>query len=319
MQQTQNSPLKKWPRHCLYLIILLLFVPHTGHGKDLLRFGILPVVDTLPLLVGQDAGTFSEQGIDLELISFQSALERDAALQAGKIDGYFGDILNTLLLIQSGQAVRILTTAFHTHPDHRMFGIAAAPKSGITSIEQLKGKDMAISRATIIEYVLDALLRSLDLPSDYVNKQEIKKMPIRLQMLLSNQISSALLPEPLLTLAESKGAHVIKDDRQLGVCLTVLAMDMTRVADQPTLPERFLKAYGAAVTRINQNPEAFKQIMVERTRFPMPVKDLYRVPVFPETAPPGHKDIMTTQDWLVQNGLLKKKIPYAQVVFQNEG
>ncbi|BBO81403.1 thiamine biosynthesis protein [Desulfosarcina ovata subsp. sediminis] len=315
MKAAQNRPSNKWPGNFLYLFILLFFVPHMSFAKDVLRFGVLPVVDTLPLLVGQDAGTFSDQGIDLELVSFQSALERDAALQAGKLDGYFGDILNTLLLIQSGQPVKILTTAFHTHPDHRMFGIASAPGSGIESMQQLKGKDVAISRATIIEYVLDALLRSLALPGDYVTKQEIKKMPIRLQLLLSSQISAALLPEPLLTLAESKGAHVIKDDRRLDACLTVLAMDMTHISDKPDLCKRFLKAYGAAVAKINQNPEAFKEIMVERTRFPMPVKDLYRVPVFPEIAPPSERDIMTTQDWLMQHDLLKEKIPYGQVVF----
>ena len=156
MKQPGHNALKKWLRQLLYLFILLLLVCQPGYAKDRLRFGILPVVDTLPLLVGQDAGTFSDQGIDLEVVSFQSALERDAALQAGKIDGYFGDILNTLLLVQSGQPVKILTTAFHTHPKHRMFGIATAPGSGITSIDQLKGKEMAISRATIIEYVLDA-------------------------------------------------------------------------------------------------------------------------------------------------------------------
>ena len=114
-------------------------------------------------------------------------------------------------------------------------------------------------------------------------------MPIRLQLLLSNQIPAALLPEPLLTLAQSKGAQVIKDDRQLDICLTVLAMDTTRVAEHPTLPERFLKAYGAAGAKINENPEAFKETLVKKTRFPMPVKDLYKVPVFPETAPPAEK------------------------------
>lgn len=316
MEQPHNRLFKTWPRPALVLIILLFFVPHPSFGNDVLRFGILPVVDTLPLLLGQNAGTFSDQGIDLELISFQSALERDAALQAGKLDGYFGDILNTLLLIQSGQQVKILTTAFHTHPDHRMFGIAVPPGSTVKSIDQLKGKDIAISRATIIEYVLDALLRSAKLPGDCVTKQEIKKMPVRLQMLLSSQISAALLPEPLLTLAQSKGALVIQDDRQLDVCLTVLAMDVTRSAHKPNLPERFLTAYGAAVAKINANPESYKKIMIERTRFPMPVKDLYKVPVFPETAPPAEKDIMATQDWLIAHGLLKQKIPYGQVVFQ---
>ena len=51
----------------------------------------------------------------------------------------------------------------------------------------------------------------------------------------------------------------------------------------------------------NRNPEAFKEIMVERTRFPKPVKDLYRVPVFPETSPPSEKDITATQDWTVMD------------------
>ena len=300
----------------LYLAVLLFFIPGTVFGKDLLRFGVLPVVDTLPLIVGQEDGTFSDQDIDLELISFQSALERDAALQAGKIDGYFGDILNTLLLIQSGEPLKILTAAFHTHPGHRMFGIAAAPDSGITTMDQLKGKDIAISRATIIEYVLDSLLRSLDLPGDYVTKQEIKKMPIRLQLLLSNQMAAALLPEPLLTLAESKGARVLVDDRGLDTCLTVLTMNTGKLADKPTLPERFLKAYGAAVSKINRDPEAFKETMVKRTRFPMPVKDLYKVPVFPEPAPPAEKDIMATEDWLIQNGLLKQKISYDTIVIR---
>ena len=316
MEKPENRTMTRWPGHFLILIMLLFPVPGTSYGKALLRFGVLPVVDTLPLLVGQEAGTFSDQGIDLELVSFQSALERDAALQAGKIDGYFGDILNTLLLIQSGKRVKILTTAFHTHPVHRMFGIAAAPGSGIENLQQLKGKEIAISRATIIEYVLDALLRSHELPSDYATKQEIKKMPIRLQLLLSSQISAALLPEPLLTLAEHKGARVIADDRKLDVCLTVLAMDMGRVGEKPDLPKRFLTAYGAAVAKINQHPEAYKGVMVERTRFPMVVKDLYQVPVFPETAPPSEKDVMDTQDWLIQNGLLKANIPYGQVVFQ---
>ena len=121
-----------------------------------------------------------------------------------------------------------------------------------------------------------------------------------------------------MTLAESKGARVIADDRRLDACLTILAMDTTRVADRPTMPKRFLKAYGAAVAKINQNPEAFKQVMVERTRFPMPVKDLYRVPVFPKPPPRRKKISRATQDWLMQNGLLKEKISYRQVVFQME-
>ncbi len=316
MKRPRNLGFKNRPGHCLWLIMLLIFMPAKGFGSDSLRFGVLPVVGTLPLLVGQEDGNFSDQGIDLELISFNSALEINAALQAKKIDGFFGDIFNALLLIQSGEPIKIINASSHTQPEHRSFGIVASPKSGIKTLEQLKDKDVAISRATIIEYMLDELLTSLDLSSDYVTKQEIKKIPIRLQLLLSSKISAAVLPEPLLTLTESKGAHVLTDDRHLEACLTILTMNTNRLAQTPTLAKRFLKAYADAVSKINQKPEAFKEIMVKRTRFPMPVKDLYKVPDFPEPALPTKEDITAKQNWLMKNGLLKKEIPYDRVVFQ---
>ena len=183
-------------------------------------------MDVLPLLVGQEKGLFEKEGIDLELIGFQSALERDAALQAGRLDGYFGDILNTVLLVQGGEKLKIIATAFHTHPRCRMFGIAVSPGAGITDPAKIQGKDVAISSATIIEFLLDQLLGIQSMRPRDVTKIEIKKIPIRLQMLLSGQVTAALLPEPLLTLAETHGATVILDDRQLDTALTVLAINL---------------------------------------------------------------------------------------------
>jgi len=35
-------------------------------------------------------------------------------MQAGQLDGYFGDLLNTVLLIQNGVPIRIVTVAYAT-------------------------------------------------------------------------------------------------------------------------------------------------------------------------------------------------------------
>ena len=283
-------------------------------GAERLRWGVLPVVDTLPLLVGEAQGFFQAQQIDLELVAFQSALERDAALQAGKLDGYFGDILNTVLLIQSGQRLRIITTAFHTQADDRMFGIAAGPQSRLATLRDLKGQTVAISRATIIEYLLERLLQAQGLAPDFVRTEEIKKIPIRLQMLLQGQVPAAVLPEPLLTLAESRGATVLLDDRRLDVTETVLAINTSRSAGERSVVKRFLTAYAAAVANINKNPEAFKTLLIERTRFPMPVKERYRVPRFPPVAPPPRQDISDTQQWLKDHKMVTELLPYDQIV-----
>jgi NitT/TauT family transport system substrate-binding protein len=133
-------------------------------------------------------------------------------------------------------------------------------------------------------------------------------------MLLADQVPAALLPEPLLTLAESKGAHVVADDRALDTSETILALDAGRMDADPTLADRFLTAYRQAVARINRDPEAYKTLLVERTRFPLPVKERFRVPVFPDPAPPAPRDVAAVQDWLEQNGLIEARLPYETIV-----
>ncbi len=298
-------------------ILLILAFPSVSSSREKLAFGILPVVDVLPLLVGQEKGFFEKQGIELELISFQSALERDAALQAGRLDGYFGDILNTVLLVQNGEQLKIIATAFHTQPQSRMFGIAVAPGSAISDPAGLTGKDVAISSATVIEYLLDQLLATRNMIPRDVTKQEIKKIPIRLQMLLSGQVTAALLPEPLLTLAETHGARVVLDDRELNMALTVLAVNLKKRPDISTLIPGFLKAYDASVDLINENPSAFKELLITKTQFPMAVKDKYPVPVFPARALPAEADVQAVQEWLLKNGLINTRVPYADMVISS--
>jgi NitT/TauT family transport system substrate-binding protein len=299
------------------LILLTLAFPAVSFSGEKLGFGILPVVDVLPLLVGLEKGLFEKEGIDLELINFQSALERDAALQAGGLDGYFGDILNTVLLMQSGEQLKIITTAFHTHPQCRMFGIAVAPGSGITDSSGIQGKSVAISSATVIEYLLDQLLATRNIRPGDVTKQEIKKIPIRLQMLLSGQVTAALLPEPLLTLAESSGARVVMDDRNLNTALTVLAVSLKNRPAITSLIPGFLKAYDAAVDTINANPSDFKELLITKTQFPPAVKDRYPVPVFPARTLPAEADVQAVQDWLLKNGMIKTRVPYADMVISS--
>lgn len=301
-------------RLSFFLALLILAFPAVSSPGEKLGVGILPVVDVLPLLVGQEKGLFEKEGIDLELISFQSALERDAALQAGRLDGYFGDILNTVLLVQSGEQLQIIATAFHTNPGFRMFGIAVAPGSGITEPAGIKGKEVAISSATIIEYLQDQLLITRNMNPGDVSKQEIKKIPIRLQMLLSGQVTAALLPEPLLTLAESRGARVVLDDRELNTALTVLAVNLKNRPALSALIPRFLKAYNTAVDLINTDPSAYKALLIEKTQFPLAVKDSYPVPVFPARAIPSEADVQAVQGWLLKNGLIKTRIAYADLV-----
>ena len=211
-------------------------VPAGAQQQVSLNFGILPVVDTLPLIVAKEKGFFEAEGIDLKLVSFQSALERDVAFQSNKVNGYFGDLLNTLLLVNAGERLNIITTVFRTNREHRMFALLASPKSGITGIEKVEGETIAISKSSVIEFVLDEILAGRKIRPEKITKLEIRAIPIRYQMLMGNQVKLALLPEPLVTKAVAEGALVLADDRQLDVTLTVLALKLEAVQRRRTFP-----------------------------------------------------------------------------------
>ena len=197
-----------------------------------------------------------------------------------------------------------------------MFALVAAPGSSITNFDQLKGHEVAISSATVIEYLLDQFLSQRQVPADYIKKQEIKKIPIRLQMLLAGQVPAALLPEPLVTLAEIKGGQVIMDDRGLNTALTVLALDRDLVQQNKMLQANFLSAYGEAVKRINHDPDRYKDLLIKRTRFPEPAIGKYQVPRFPAVDLPDVKDVEAAQNWLMDKKMIKAPIPYDRTVIK---
>ena len=202
----------RYRRFLLLLPVVFLLACISGTSawsadrKIAISLGVLPVTDTLPLIVGVEKGFFAEQGLAINLIEFSGALERDVALQSGRIDAYFGDLLNTLLLIDSGQRLSLVTTVLRTDPRQRMFALLASPKSGLTDVLQIEEEQVALSRASVAEYVLDRIMAQASVRQEKVKKIEVRAIPIRYQMLMGDQIKLAVLPEPLAVKAESEGA-----------------------------------------------------------------------------------------------------------------
>ena len=302
----------------LAVVFLLAVLPGTparsADQKIAISLGVLPVTDTLPLIVGVEKGFFAEQGLAINLIEFSGALERDVALQSGRIDAYYGDLLNTLLLINSGQRLSLVTTVHRTDPHQRMFALLASPKSGLTNVKQIEGEQVAISRASAAEYVLDRIMAQGSIRQDKVKKIEVRAIPIRYQMLMTDQIKLALLPEPLAVKAESEGAKALADDRTLDTTLTVVAFKTELLREHQCLSGRFIDAYGKAVQAINANPDAYKKLLVEKTQFPSSLKERFKVPSFPHPEKPRKKDVESIEEWLLEKGLMTKPIPYETVV-----
>jgi NitT/TauT family transport system substrate-binding protein len=288
---------------------LIFSVSAHAEGKSI-RFGILPVIDTLPLQVAVKDGLFTKHGLDVELVGFMSALERDTAMQTGQIDGYFGDLIATYMLIHQGVPMRIALTSWRTTPGYPMFGIALSPANKDRDLGDMKGRSLALSKSTVMEFLADKMEDHLGVNRGHFSQVEIKKMPIRLQMLMTDQVDSALLPEPLLSLARLKGGGLMATAENLDLPLTVLCLHENYFKNGGDAYTRFIAAYREAVQRLADTPEDYRQLMAETCRIPKPLVSEFPVYPFPDPALPTTAELDEVQAWMLEKGLLKTKVAH---------
>ena len=290
----------------LPLFFLLFCLPCQAGAA--MKIGILPASDTLALHVAYDEGLFSKHGLDVELVPFQSSLEQSAAVRAGALQGWFTDPIAMLVMHESGVAQHVIATLSRSGPEARFFGIAASPASDIFSLEQLKGKEVAISKATIIEYMLDSMLQSKGLERNFVKRLDIKQISVRLQLLMAGKTDAALLPEPLLSLVLAKGARLIMDNTGLDVPLVITAL--RRDASRPEEVRAFRAALAEAMDRINAEPEKYRKVMLAKKLLPEEASPQYRMPRSdPANTPlpvPTKEELERIAAWMTENKILRK-------------
>lgn len=284
------------------------------------KIGTLATEDSLPLWVAEKMGYFSTEGIPgVEIVPFQSAQERDVALSSGAIDGFMGDIIAAANLQASGKGVKIATVMLGADQSQGRFGVVVPKGSSISDLKQLANVPVGTSSATIQEYVLDGLMAEAGVPADQVKVEEVKKVPVRFELLMANKLKAAALPEPFLTLAEQGGAKTLGDDTKSKANLsqTILLFSDSFLA-KPGARETVrgvLEAWNFAANDINKNPDNYRQLLVEKAKLPAPLAASYKVNTYPEAAPPTAEEVAAVLNWMKTKGYLKAEVGYNDIVF----
>ena len=297
------------------VILLLALGACTPGGRSEegthLKMGLLPIQDTLPFYVAEQQGYFKDEGISVELVPVKGAQERDALMQAGEIDGMLADLIAVGLFNRDEAQVKVVATALRATPESPVFRVLAASGSDIASAQDLIGVPVAISQNTIIEYITDRLLEAEGLSSDQIEVTEISAIPVRFEQLMAGQIQAATLPDPLAQGALAAGASLVVDDsKHTRFSQTVLCFAQSAVDAKSGTIEKFLKAWNRAVQDLNDNPEEFTDLLIDKGRVPESIRDSYQMPRFPVGEVPTEAEWQDVVDWLLDKGLIEHPLPY---------
>jgi len=250
-------------------------------GAPSLRFGVLGAAEAIPIAMAQHLGYLDQ----VEIIVFTSARERDAAMQAGALDGIVTDLVAVSLYREAGFGLQITGAAAGT----------------FALIANADFSEVALSSNTAAELFFDLL--ELE-----AKKIEIPAIPARLEMLREQQVEAAILPEPFASLAMSRTQLKVGSTKDIGFNPFVTAFTEGAIANKTAAVTAFFAAYDKAVAYLNENPLGpYEAFLSQMLGFPLEAWAAYELPVFLKNSPPSDEDIKLTVDWLLGKELISSR------------
>lgn len=260
--------------------------------------GVMGSVDALPLAVAEEMGMFSSNGVNVKLEVFKAAKDRDAALEAGLLDGVICDEIAIAIYNNAGIEMKIVSVT-----DGR-FTLVAGKDTDIESISDFAGKKVAISENTVIEFTLDKLSKDGGIEGQ-IEKVIVPPMPSRMEMLNQGQIEGALLPQPFSDIAISEGGREISKVDSTGQYISVIAFSKDALADKKVSINNFLKSYDEAADFINNSSRSeCEETLVNFVGYPENIASIVILPFFRASMLPPTSDIEEVFQWAREKGLL---------------
>jgi NitT/TauT family transport system substrate-binding protein len=284
-------------------------------GPVTVRFAMLPILDALPMFVAEAQGYFDAENITLEVVPVASAAERDQIMQAGQADAMVNDLVSTLFYNQDARTLVVTRFARTATPDFAQYFILAGPGSGIGDPAGLKGVEIAISDATVIDYITDRLLAAEGLAPAEIATIAIPNIRDRLAALADGTVQAATIPDPAAAAAMAGGATVVVSDAahpEYGNSL--LSFDADFVAANPEAVRGFLAAWERAVDDINADKTRWNEILTANNLLAQQLMGSYTLPDYPTASLPTEAQFRDVNDWAKANGLVDKDLAYAESV-----
>jgi len=266
-----------------------------------LVIGVLPDVDSIPFVSAQMRGFYADAGLAVTLEHFTSPVNRDAALQAGKIDGAISDLLAAAFACEGGFPVYV------TQGTDGSYKLAVSHDSGVSSVKDLAGKKVAISKNTIIEYTLDRMLAASGIAENSVEKVVIPQIPVRLEMLKEGKVDAAVLPEPLASSAAKDGFAVVASSDELSINPGVMLFTKAAYETKRLAIERIAVPYNRAVDYLsNTERSVYMKELIAKTSFPENVIDNLSLPAYTRARQVEGSEVSAVSSWLLERSLVKK-------------
>lgn len=282
-----------------------------GEAKKTITIGVMPDVESIPLIIADRNGYFEDEGVKVKIEHFKSAQDRDSALQGGRLDGVITDVVAVVFSNEGGTDLKIISK------NDGDIELMAGKGSGIETLADIKGKSIGLSSNTIMEYTADRMLESAGISPDEVKKVIIPPLSTRLEMLQGGRIDAAILPQPLAGLGVKNGARVLASTSEVIGKAGAIAFTSESLRQNREEIKAVFRAYNRAVEYLRTEPaSSYTDYIVEVQNFPAGLETSLQLPDYDQASPPDPKVVADVVKWMREKNLIQKDYEYSDLVDQ---
>lgn len=266
--------------------------PETNAEDLSLQVGLMPAVDAAPVLLAEKNGYFEELGLDVELQIFNNAQDRQSALQTQSIDGAITDLIAVAANVDGGFDIKATTMT------NGVFPVLSKETSENKTDIKVGMMEVSVTNFLIDEWLGDKYT---------IEKVYINDIPARLAAIQSGQLDMGLFPEPMASMGELTGLEKNIYQPESGFCPDVIVFTGKALTEKEEAVKRFHEAYNKAVDELNHNPQAARDILMEKIPNLKPeIKNKIILPEYTKTSIPDDEYIGKIIQWTSE--VMKKEL-----------
>jgi len=255
---------------------------------------------------------FAKDNIAVTFPEITVGAKQTEAMAAGSLD--FAHCLGgTSAILAAANGVDLKIIAIYSRAPKAF--VVLTKSDAIQKITDLKGKKIAGPKGTILHQLILAALAKNDMKPDDIEFISMD-LPSSSAALMNGSVDAALSAGPDAVRAEKAGARVLTTGEGLVEATIVTAVRGDFLQKYPELVKRFLSVHNTALSDISVNiEEALKMTAAETGLTIEAVKQMYPWYDFDATIKPSDiQELKRTQDFLIQNGMLKKSIEIEKII-----
>ncbi|MGX7025971.1 ABC transporter substrate-binding protein [Vagococcus hydrophili] len=273
-----------------------------------LSVGTMPAVDSLPVYIADKKGFFKEEGLDLDLQSFKSPKDRDAALSSGNLDGANTDLIALSTYLQGGLDVKVVSQSTGN------FSILTG-NDEIKSLADLEGKKVGHLKNQAPYYFLNEALKKENIDPSKVGYEEVPQIPVRIELVKNQKLDATVVPEPFRTIGLANGLRELGNSNEMGIHATIFGFTAESLKDNKEAVEAFYRGYNKGVDYINEHKlDDYYDVLKEKIGFTDEIKDQVKLPEYTHAKQIEEEQLTNAFNWSKEQGIYKKEFKSSDIL-----